>query len=368
MNINSNLASTLYTNNENIDIVNSTPVVGINNDNVSVKILSYLNEKKRKSINTYDAYLRYYTEFFMFTCNKQISQLTWNDIFNITYSKIDEYKEHLLNSNVKSYYVNQKLFACKALWEKLYHINRNVDLRVLDFEEEDFEPNNYAALNDNEMNLLFEFAETSGYKKGKYTKRMFFEFLYYMGCRKNVALELKWNDIQTRYDHNTGLNVWTIKFKDKGKYITKAINNDFYERILKLKEENKGEKVFHLAKETFEKTFNDFRTKYNLEMKDGKRVTIHSIKKASGWMVQNTFGDLNKTKLHLQHSNPSTTANIYVNVENYTDQASYLIGKNIDMDFFKELSKDELLGLIEMCGKDVQLKMYYKWDKSKGLN
>jgi integrase len=344
--------------------VKSTPVVvGINNDSASVKILNYLEEKKRKSESTYEAYSRYYTEFFRFACNKKINEVTWEDILNVTYNKVDEYKNYLLNTGVKAYYVNQKLFACKSLWDKLYHFKRNeIDMRVWDFEEEDCEKNTYAALNDKEMELLFEFCSEQKHKP--LTRRRFFEFLYYVGCRKNVALELKWDDFLQKYDSASGLDVWVIKFKDKGKWVEKAINNDFYSRLMEFKEsESTGLKVFDLNHHTLEGTFNDFRAKYNLEMKNGKRVTIHSIKKASGWLVQNTFGDLNKTRIHLQHENPNTTANIYINVENYTDQASYMIGKEIEMDFFKELDKDVLVGLIEKCGKDVQMRLYYEYQK-----
>ena len=205
----------------------SNNVVGINNENASVKILNYLEEKKRKAKNTYDAYLRYYSEFFMFACNKQINEINWDDIFNVTFNKVDKYKDYLLNSGVKPYYVNQQLFACRSLWKKLYHFKRNeIDMRVWDFEEEDYEKNNYAALNEKEMELLFQFCDNVKDKNGKpaknlLTRRRFFEFLYYVGCRKEVAIELKWNDIQQKYDSKSGLDVWVIRFKDKGKWVEK---------------------------------------------------------------------------------------------------------------------------------------------------
>ena len=339
-------------------------VVGINNNSASVKIQNYLEDKKRKSESTYKAYNRYYKELFMFTCNKKINEVTWEDIFNITYSKVDEFKSHLLNIGVKPNYVNQKLFACKSLWEKLYHIDRNVDMRVFDFEEEDYEETNFASLNESEINLLFDLCDTYNYKP--LTRRMFFEFLYYIGSRKNVPLELKWDDIQNRYDNKSGLNVWVIRYKDKGKWVEKAINDDFYSKIFKLKEESFGEKVFQINSNTINDTFKDFRDKYDLHEKNGKRVVIHSIKKASGWLVQNTFNDIAKTQKHLQHQNNSTTTKIYINDEDYTDQASYLIGKDIDVNFFKSLDEGVLLQLIENCGRDVQMKIYYEYMKMSG--
>jgi hypothetical protein len=72
---------------------------------------------------------------------------------------------------------------------------------------------------------------------------------------------------------------------------------------------------------------------------------------------------LNRTRKHLQHKNIQLTATTYIGDEDYTDQASYLIGKHIDMDFFKDLDKDTLLALIEAAGKDTIMKLYYEHEK-----
>jgi len=343
--------------------------VGIKNTEASVKILNFLKDKKRKSENTYKNYNRYYSEFFVFVCNKQISEITWEDIFKVTYEDIDNYKRYLINKGDSGNYINQKIFACKALWKKLHTFNHDVNYtEVFDFEREEFEVVNFAALNDKEVELLLNFMDSQKYKPK--TKYMFFEFLYIVGCRKNVALELTWNDIVRRHDNKKGIDVWVVsfkdqKFKDKGKRVNKAINDDLYVKLIELKEcgESTGDKVFDLSKETFEDVFTKFQDKYNLHEKDGKKVCIHSIKKASGWLVQNTFGDINKTRKHLCHESIELTAKTYIGDEDYCDQASYLIGKNVDKDFFKELDKDTLISLIENSGKDVQMRLYYEYEK-----
>jgi integrase len=251
-------------------VVNSTPVpnvVGINNESTSVKILNYLEDKKRKSKSTHEAYQRYFKEFFKYSCNKEISQITWDDIFSVDYSKVDDYKNYLLTKGVKPYYVEQKLFACKALWEKLYHINRNIDLRAWDFEREEYEENHYAALSDEEMNLLFDFAKQEEYKP--MTKMMYFRFLYIVGCRKHVPLELEWKNIIRKFDKKNKVELWVAKFHDKGKWVEKSINDDFYNELLELKTsgESKENRVFDINKNTIESVFNRYQEKYNLLIK-----------------------------------------------------------------------------------------------------
>lgn len=350
---------------ENVGIVKVAPVVGIQNDNASVKILAYLKEKKRKSENTYVAYVRYYSEFFQYACNKEISQIDWEDIFSVTYSTIDEYKSHMLDKGYSMNTAMQKILSIKSLWRKLHAINNNVDYQSIFFnlEKEEIEVNSYASLTDKEMELLLNFMDTEEYKP--LTKRLFFEFLYTIGCRKNAALKLEWSQIIKKKDPRIGIDVWVAGFRDKGKTIEKAINNDFMKRLFKLKEtgESKGDRVFDISQDSIEKVFDNFQEKYNLYKVDGKKVVIHSVKKAGAWRVQNTFGDINKTKKFCQHKNIQLTASVYASEENYTDQASYMIGKNIDIDFFKELSKDELIKLIQRSGKDVQTKMFYEWEK-----
>lgn len=363
MNIKTNLA---IKENINTTTSNTNNIVGYNNPEASTQILNYLEDRKRKSKSTYTNYLRYYKEFFMFACNKQINELIWNDIFEVDYSKVCEFKKFLLNKGDSPNYTNQKMFSLKKLWEKLYYINHDVDIKVFEFEEEEFEENNYASLNDKEMELLFQFAESGKWKR-PLTRRIYFEFLYIVGCRENAAANLKWSDIKQIQDNKTGNKIWVAIFKDKsrGKMVKKAINDDFYTKLLKLKEtESLDKKIFDLNIDTLIDTFNKFREKYNLFEKDGQKVCIHSIKKSSGWLVQNTFNDLNKTRKHCQHKSPTTTAKIYIDVEDYSDQASYLLGKDINIDLFKNLNKEELLELIEKCGKTVQMKMYYQMIKN----
>lgn len=364
-------------NNLAIENVNHAPVggnnvVGINNSEASACIFTYLEDRKKKSIDTYSSYKRYFSEFFMFTCNKQINELTWNDIFQITFNKTDEFYRNEKNKNINS--AQQKMFAIKKLWEKLYHLNRhvnpnkNIDLDVIIFEKENIDNNHYATLNSKEVNLLFEHSLTYEYKPK--TRYLFFKFLYTMGCRESVAKGkggkgVKWADIIRKEDGNTEINVWVMKFHDKGKLVEKAMHDNFYNELLKLKgTESFSEYVFDLNINTLLDTFNDFRDKYNLKTKNGRDVAVHSLKRSTGKLVQSVFNDPEITRKHLQHSNLNMTST-YIDDEEYTDQASYMLGEEIDFNVFRDLSKDELLGLIENCERGIQLKLWNLLKKIK---
>jgi len=349
---------------------NITGINSRNNKEVSTYIFTYLQNKKKDSIGTYKNYKRYFSEFFMYTCNKELNKLTWDDIFNIRFDQAQDFHSNEKDKNIDT--AQQKMFVIKKLWKNLFltnksiNPNRKLDLDIMEFEKiskEKLNKTHYATLNSKEMDLLFEHALT--YKRKPLTRKMFFEFLYIVGCRESVAKGrngkgVKWTDIRRKEDSNAGIKVWVVGledkgFKDKGKTVEKSISDSFYNKLLQLKEESSSEYVFDLNINTFLDTFNDFREKYNLKTKDGRKVCIHSIKRASGILTQETFNDINITRLQLQHSSSDMTMT-YIEDAQYTKQASYMLGKDIDLNAFDDLSKEELLDLIKNGGRSVQIK------------
>jgi integrase len=300
----------------------------------------------------------------MNTCGKKIEQLTWGDILSINYNTVDNFKRFLINKGDGGNYINQKLYSCKALWKKLHYINRDVDMETFEFEEEEYEKKTYATLNETEMNLLFDYVSTKEYKP--LTRRLFFEFLYNVGCRKEVANTIQWKNIIKQRDNKYNIDVYVLKYKDKGKWIEKAIHDDFYNKLIQLKNtESKGKFIFDISIETLENDFDEFKRKYDIGSKNGKQVCIHSIKKGAGQKVQNAFGDINLTSKFLQHKNVNMTADIYLGDENYCEQASYMISKNINVDMFAELDKDTLIKIISNSGTDVMFRLYTEYEKLK---
>lgn len=340
-------------------------VQSLNNNTAYNVIYNFMEKNKKNSENTYDSYQRYYNEFFRFVIGKDLWSVTWDDILRITYTDVENYQIHMLNEKGwKENTCNQKLFAVKKLWDTLNRHNNNVNLGVLNFEELNAEDNSYASLTTEEVDSLIEFAKTNTKSKAKgIIQSGVFEFLYIVGCRKEVPFDLTRDMITRCFDFQAQKEVWVIKFKDKGKIVQKGINDDYYDRLIALSEMGKDKnKIFNVSMKTVENTFDSFRAKYNLYEKNGKKVVIHSIKKASGWSVYNTTGgDMQKTKDHMQHESMELTSKTYLDSKNnFSSQGSYLLSREVSIDMLSELSQEDLLMVINKCGKDILNRVHYE--------
>jgi hypothetical protein len=323
-------------------------------------IYNFMEMKKRDSIKTYNNYLKHYNDFFGFIVGKDLWSIIWDDILKITYTDVENFQVFMLNEKKwEPSTCNAKLFAVKSLWKKLHKHNRNINFGILNFEEIDKDKNedtSYASLTTEEVMNLIEFAKSRN--KGD-IQAMIFEFLFVVGCRKNVPFVLAEDMITRKYDYRAQKEAWVITFKDKGKFIDKSISDEFYEKIMGFKQEGK-KKIFDISHVPVETTFEEFRKTYKLEYKNGKKVVIHSIKKASGWAGYKATNDLNKVKEHMQHDHVNTTAKIYLDSkDDYCSQISYMMSESIGMEIFDGMSREDLIGLIEKCGKDTLYRMKY---------
>ena len=331
-------------------------------DNCHNVIQNYIDSIRKQSENTYENYLPRFKNFFMKVINKELHSIKWEDIFSITFSDVEDYQKYLLveKENIE-YTVDQKLFTIKGLWDYLYKHNNNVNKDVLDFVElynKDTDENSWGTLLSEELDLLFKFAETRG-RTGK-IQRAYFEFLYDIACRKSVPLKMKWSQVKRGYDFKSKQKVWLVCYTEKGKKVEKAIRDEWYDKLASIRKEGSDE-VFNIGKSTIENTFEAFREKYNLFERNNKRIVIHSIKKAAGQRGWDVTHDPKLVQEYMQHSDFNTTMNIYNNrKDNYTEQLSYKLGFDIDINEFKDLSKEELISLIEKCDKNIMYALYNK--------
>ena len=362
-NTNTNLAQQLTQQNVSLQNVSLHNVRTLNSNTCYSVIYNFMKKKRDRSENTYKSYVRYYNEFFNFMCGKDVLSVDWDDILNVTYSHVEKYQMYMRNDKgFSANTCNQKLFALKSLWDNLNRHNNDINLSVFNFEELDAEDNSYASLTREEVDSLIRFAEDK--YKGDIQSLMF-EFLFVVGCRKNVLFTLTKDMVVRNHDFSVGKDVWVVKYKDKGKVVEKAISDDFHAKIISCYESG-VDKVFNVSHKTFERTFESFRNHYGLYEKNGKKVTIHSIKKTSGWSVYKMTNDINATKEHMQHKNIETTSRIYLDgKDNYCSQGSYMLGNDITADEFSNMSKEELLRVLDMCGKDVLNRFKFEVEKEK---
>jgi site-specific recombinase XerD len=293
----------------------------------------------------------------MFICHKTIDNLTWNDIKNITIAKVKEYRDHLIEEDFASSTINQRILACKALWDDFFE-NEKVDKNVFDLKKLKQVKNHWDSLTDKEMQMLYKFCLDQ--PKKPITKQLYCEFLYTTGLRKNIAQSIFINDIKRKLDVKSQQEFWVIDVIDKEHPRDVAITDDFYYRLVN-NPENDGktdEKLFHIYNKTIDNLLKAFCDKYNIT----RKIKQHSLKGSGGDLVQNVYGDINKTAKYLGHENIQTSYEYYLGKnESYSEQPSFALHKGYSIDMLKDLGEDVLIGLIERYtekqGRDIVIKL-----------
>jgi integrase len=344
----------------NLAVQNTNNVVGLFIDTPIAQINHFL--QGYDSENSRTTYENHYRQMFMFICHKEMENIIWDDIQNITIEQVKMYRDNL-KKQYKNNTINQKMFACKALWDELFEngrVNKNVfNLRKIKLKEK---KNSHGSLTEKEMDLLLDFC-LNHEKQKPVTKMLYFKFLYITGLRKNIAQSIMVDDIIRKVDIQKQEEVWVIDKEDKGKDREVSIRDTFYNELYKnyINEKEtwgyKDNKLFHINDDTIDSVLERFCKYYNID-KITRNITQHSIKSASGDRVFNRTGDIKITAKHLGHDNIQTSYDHYLGKnDNYTEQPSYSLDNDYSYDMLEGLGDNTILKLIknytERCGNDI---------------
>lgn len=327
-------------------------VIGLNNNSLSLAIKLFLKEKAEKSENTARMYENHIEEFFMFATGKGIDEVTWEDILNITYTDTKLFVEYLKDKKNSNKTINYKIASLRSLYKELYKTNRKIDLVVVDVNKlpvNEKEDNSYGSLTEEEVEKLYEFALKE--KCNPLTKRMFFEVAIVTAIRKSALLNLKWKDIKLKKD-KTGVEVWTINVKDKGKYDVTPISNELAERLFELKKVNKAtkeDKVFPISDKSLIRTLKRFCKAEGIS--EERNIVLHSLKKASMDIVYQKTRDIKLTARHGHHSSLEMSYKHYLGKnQSLIDRPSYsLFEKKLDINILEKATKEEIIQVIKQC-------------------
>lgn len=317
--------------------------------NVWTCIGTFLDRVEQNSVNTRGTYERAIRQFFLKMRGKTLEKLVESDLI-FTKAQIEKYQVNLRKSN-KTGTVNTKISALKRCYEKLQDYGFKVDsswFNVDRYKEHDKE--SYDTLSHEEVCDVI--ALVSKTRKG-FEKALLVRLAYATAFRKESLLDLKWTDITKRE------SVWFIKTLGKGnEWDNKKISNELYEELMKQKELVNGEKIFKLTKKTVNKMMNFIRE--NMDFGD-RRIVFHSLKKASINEVNIlTNGDVKAMQAQANHASALTTLNDYVASKKLDDLIIVDTNKNIPLDKFNEMSKDELVALIMSVDRNTQIKLLQK--------
>lgn len=327
-------------------------VARLNRNTVYSHIRSFLRDKGVRSINTEKAYEKDIRQFFSYMRNKEIEELTVEDL-NFINSDMRDYRTYLYREFVlpngekySNITINRKINAVIALFRVLKRDGYNVDPDVLKLDDLPDDSKQIGFLTVEEVNHLLILTENE-------ELRAFIILALHTSMRKEALLSLTWEQITLKYDEP---DFFIIRVMDKNKQDFKEIHTSVHKMLLDLKKDEKY--VFTTPRSTLDYQFKALCKKAGIDPQ--RKVSIHSLRKAGVDFVKQFTGDIQAAQNQATHSSPSVTAAIYT--QKPKNLAARILIEQVDENIFDELSKDELLQLVKGFGNGVgyQLRMEAK--------
>ncbi|RPK31835.1 tyrosine-type recombinase/integrase [Paenibacillus xylanexedens] len=314
-------------------------VVGLHRGSVDEDIKTFIG--KFQSQHTRKSYERSIRNFFMWYRNKDIEQLTIEDI-KIRNTDMVRYQTYLKEHEVDyaNVTVNNYIEAVQSLYE-FFEINeypvksKHLKIDILSNDSE-----HAGALYLHEAEQMAELV-LEDRKQGQ-EKSAFIRMAYTTSFRKSTLQGLKWTDIKP----NISSSYYEVSVVGKGgkKHVV-PISTDLYNELLKIKtfkyyQKYEDGRIFHLTDKTIRLMLESL--KKQLGILPERNVVFHSFRNVAAG-----FGTLEEAKKHLNHSNISTTETYYRHInEDLSNSISLRIEDKIDNSILEQLTKDELIRIL----------------------
>lgn len=337
-------------------------VIGFTSDSCYNAIRLYLNELLDSSKNTHDAYKRYYNEFFIFATGKDISGITWDDILKIKYNDIIHFRDYLKQSKKNgNKTINQKVSALLPLWQKLHDkYNSQIDVnvvRVAPLKIRKKKNIGSDALTIEEANKLLDFAKKQSYKG--YVKYVFYKTGIATALRKESLLTATFDDLKQLRDRENGQMYWCLIQYDKTDEEVKPISDELYAEIMELQDpfhrinmKTEDNRIFPISERQLVDTLKEFCSEYDIQAK----ITLHSLRKTSADYADNLVGgSIKGIQQQTGHKNTRVLIENYQGTRNslHSFPGLKMFQKNDDTSKLEQLSKEELIELINQCDGSV---------------
>lgn len=309
-------------------------------------IFAFLNDQTPKTSKAYERDIR---SFFRYRCNKDIEQLTRSDL-NITHAEMQAYKNHLKQSNA-DVTVNRKLSVIRQLYKTLKQSIPNFtnDLGIDLISSVNVKgirrakANSYGHITYEEYLAILNAVEKQ--YKGE-QKRLFIEVAFWTSFRLNAMRSIKWRDIAFEPKDN----IYIITVTDKGnEERAKGIPVELYNRLHAARwneydTQGLNALVFSLVENTIGKMIEDACEAVGIDH-EGRNIVFHSIRKLGITMTYEITGDLKAASEQGDHKDVNNTRDFYIPRGKKAD--SPLLSTSLDFSIFRNMSKEELLELIE---------------------
>ncbi|AZV43627.1 phage integrase [Peribacillus asahii] len=304
-------------------------------------IQNYFNDLETFSKNTKRGYERDIKDFFEGFLKKDIRYLTENDL-KIDKKLILKFRKWLIDSEeYANSTINRKIRGLKSLYDTLssyeYDVNLNSFNKIREL------PNKTKAHGTLTPEEAFKMAELAleTEREQKKIKYYLIQTAIRTSLRISDLLALEWNDFKEKDD----LVVITIYEEKTNKETEKPLVRSFHEELLSIKEEGK-DKVFNIDRDTITRMMKRLRVKMGFPPE--RNIVFHSFRNVGINFVLDVTGDVKAAAEQGNHSNINTTYSHYLDRnKNYDNMAGVLMDKELNENVLNDLSKEELLELID---------------------
>lgn len=322
-------------------------VTRLNQNTVFEHIQIFLRNKAKSSINTAKKYEKDIRDFFMFVRNKNIEDLTPEDL-NIINAEVLDYQSYL-SDRFKNSTANNKLIAIKSLYNFFQKNNYNINLYALDVDDLPDDTRRIGYLSPDEVHYLADLAlkyETHN----RYMKHALILLAYATSMRKSALLKLEYKHIrpcEEEPDHY----IIEPDFLDKGEKIYKKIHANLYKKLLEAKEKDKrnrtDDRIFTIDAKGIHQMLKRLCKIAGFDPR--RNISFHSIRKAGvDFAYEYTGGDMIAVTAQGSWSSPEVPYKYYLKPQtNITGIAAF---EQIDDDIFDQLTHEELLMLVKKQG------------------
>ncbi len=332
----------------------------------SEAIEEFLQDKLKKSENTYIAYKSDIAHFFKSIFNKQIQHISKSDLENINLNKLKTYLNNLyidaLNGkiNCSNKTINRKQAAIKSMIKYLKGINIiSNDISYLELIEslpDDSEEIRYMP-----KHLALKYADF--FLKHEAHKPLEKHLLVMLaldtGLRLSELLDLRWNQFVVDGAHVT------IHGRGKGnkKWIDKINYELMYKKLLPLKT-NEKDKLFSLSRKNVHDMMQ--RAKKHFGHED-INYSFHSFKKTAVTFAYRATGSLEQAQKKGRHASLETTK-IYLEEEELLVTGVISLGETINPLEYRNATHEELIKALDDIPDDLLFRLNMLLSRNKELN
>ncbi len=321
-------------------------------------IETFLMSKGLDSDKTQVAYRGDIEQFFKIMRNKDIGQLTFDDLCFKNY-EVEHYKAILAEQYAGST-VNRKIATLKSLYDYLAANDVKVNKDAFNVKRVKHKTASWGVLSPEEGYEMVERVKTQ--RKGE-IKSLLIHTALETSFRLTALLNATYDNLS---EERNKQGLWTLTVIEKGgEEVTMPINDELYEKLQAIRKPNQ-KKIFNLDPKTCRDAIKTLCEEMGISPK--RNISFHSLRKVAINFAIDTGADVMTASRQANHKNPSTTMNYYLDrdKEDLSNMPGLLMGKKVDLSILESLSAEEWMLLVRQLDGVTQRKIIRK-AKEKAL-